>query len=94
MRRLGLIEAKGSWRLGLWMAFLAWLCFWSVPAQAYIGPGVGLSMIGALWAVVATIVLAIVGILLWPVRAMIKRRKSSAKPEGEGSLSSDEDAAS
>lgn len=47
----------------------------SAPAMAYIGPGVGISMLGALWAVIATIVVALIGIVLWPLRAMLKRRR-------------------
>ena len=46
------------------------------PAMAYIGPGVVISMLGALWAVIATVFVALVGIFLWPLRAMLKRRKA------------------
>ena len=51
------------------------------PALAYIGPGVGISMLGALWAVIATIFVALMGIVLWPLRAMLKRRKANKQSE-------------
>ena len=42
---------------------------------AYVGPGAGISFLGALWAVISAILLAIGGFLIWPIRAMLKRRK-------------------
>jgi hypothetical protein len=50
----------------------------SGPAAAYVGPGAGLSMLGALWAVVAAVGIALFGIVLWPVRALIRRRKRAS----------------
>jgi hypothetical protein len=44
-------------------------------AHAYIGPGAGLTVLGALWAVMVAIVLALTGLLAWPIRAMMRRRK-------------------
>lgn len=48
----------------------------STPAQAYIGPGAGITMLGALWGVIAAIVLAIGAVLFWPIRALLRRRKT------------------
>ena len=42
---------------------------------AYVGPGAGISFIGALWAVISAILLAIGGFLIWPIRAFLKKRK-------------------
>lgn len=42
---------------------------------AYVGPGAGISFLGALWAVISAILLAIGGFLIWPIRAMLRRRK-------------------
>ena len=42
---------------------------------AYVGPGAGITFLGALWAVITAIVLAIGGFLVWPIRAFIRRRK-------------------
>lgn len=49
-----------------------------VLAQAYIGPGAGISAIGALWAVVLALVFAIGGLVIWPLRAMMRRKKAAA----------------
>jgi hypothetical protein len=40
-------------------------------ALAYVGPGAGLVLLGALLGVLAAIVLAIIGVLMWPIRAML-----------------------
>jgi hypothetical protein len=55
------------------------------PAFAYIGPGAGISVLGSLLGILSTIVLAIGAILFWPIRKLIKRRKSAttAEPESE-----------
>lgn len=45
------------------------------PAVAYVGPGAGLSLIGALWAVVVAVAAALFFVVAWPVRRMLKRRK-------------------
>ena len=42
---------------------------------AYVGPGAGITFLGALWAVITAIVLAVGGFLVWPIRAFIRRRK-------------------
>lgn len=45
------------------------------PAHAYVGPGAGITMLGALWAVIAAIVLALAGLLVWPVRRLLRKKK-------------------
>ena len=47
-------------------------------AQAYVGPGAGLSLLGALWGVVAAIGAALLFVLLWPIRRMRRRKKEQA----------------
>ena len=50
-------------------------------AAAYMGPGAGLGMLGSLIAVIAALGIALLGIVLLPVRMIMKkRRKASAKP--------------
>jgi hypothetical protein len=45
-------------------------------------------MLGALWAVIAAFLLAIVGILLWPIRSLLRRirrrKQSAAESASEG----------
>ncbi|MBT8064735.1 MAG: hypothetical protein KJN94_06925 [Gammaproteobacteria bacterium] len=55
---------------------LALLTLASSPLLAYVGPGAGISVLGSLLGILATIVVAIAAIVLWPVRKMLKRRKS------------------
>jgi protein-S-isoprenylcysteine O-methyltransferase Ste14 len=50
----------------------------SITANAYVGPGAGISVLGSLLGILATIVLAIGAILMWPVRKMLKRKKARA----------------
>ena len=48
----------------------------AVPAFAYIGPGAGISVLGSLLGILATIFVAIGPILFWPLRKFLKRRKA------------------
>ncbi len=53
----------------------------AVPAQAYVGPGAGIGMIGSLLAVVAVVGLAIFSLILLPFRMIMKSRKNKAAKE-------------
>lgn len=46
----------------------------AAPATAYVGPGAGLSLLGALWAVVAAVLAALFFVAMWPIRRLMKRR--------------------
>jgi len=48
----------------------------SSSAFAYVGPGAGISVLGSLLSILATIVVAIGAIIFWPVRKYMKRRKA------------------
>lgn len=50
----------------------------ATPALAYVGPGAGLSLLGALWGVVVAILAALAFVVIWPIRQMIRRR--TARP--------------
>jgi hypothetical protein len=52
----------------------------ATPAMAYIGPGAGITMLGALWGVIVAIALAVGAVLFWPIRALLRRRKRPAQP--------------
>ena len=47
----------------------------ATPALAYLGPGAGLGMLGSLFAVIGAVLLAILGLLILPVRMMLKKRR-------------------
>lgn len=44
---------------------------------AYVGPGAGLSLLGALWALILAIGTAIVFVIVWPIRKMRRRRREA-----------------
>jgi hypothetical protein len=55
------------------------LVLFATPAFAYIGPGAGITMLGALWGVVAAVVLALAAVLMWPLRMLFRRRRKGAR---------------
>ena len=67
----------------------------ATPAFAYIGPGAGISVLGALWGVVVAAVLAVAAVLLWPLRMLFRRRRRGAGPaDASASVEADPDAPS
>lgn len=61
----------------------------AVPAQTYVGPGAGLSLLSALWALVAAIAAAVAFIVLWPIRKAMKR-KAAARAASENAEPADD----
>lgn len=59
------------------------LMFSAWPAAAYVGPGAGLSLLGALWAVVAAVGMSLMFIVLWPVRRLMRRRRAAPQQTTE-----------
>ena len=67
----------------------------ATPAYGYIGPGAGITVLGALWAVVVALVLAVAAVLLWPLRALFRRRRRARHPaDVAASVESEADAPS
>jgi len=50
-------------------------------ALAYIGPGAGLASIGSLVVVVGVIFLALLGLVVFPLQILMKRRRNSDKTQ-------------
>ncbi|WP_284736100.1 hypothetical protein [Dongia deserti] len=50
------------------------------PAFAYVGPGAGLTLLGALWGLVVAVVVSLGFVLLWPLRRMMRRNKRAQPP--------------
>lgn len=70
-------------------AMLACLCV-AMPAQAYVGPGAGVTLIGALIGLVSAIFLALWAVLRWPLRRYLARKKAAkAAAAGREAHSSD-----
>lgn len=65
----------------------------SAPAAAYIGPGAGISVLGSLLGILATIVVAIGAIVMWPLRKMLKKRRQAAADNAQTSEEADAEAA-
>ena len=57
--------------------FILLSCFFPQLAMAYVGPGAGLSAIGAFLAVVAGVIVAIFGFVWYPIRRLIRKWKKS-----------------
>jgi hypothetical protein len=57
---------------GLVFLFLV-LC--ACTAEAYIGPGAGVSFFGSLWAILVGIVLSLAAVLFWPLRWAVRRTR-------------------
>ncbi|UWN48063.1 hypothetical protein ASALC70_00241 [Alcanivorax sp. ALC70] len=51
-------------------------------ASAYVGPGAGLSLLTALWGIIAAIGVAVLFVILWPIRRL-RRRKAEARANDE-----------
>jgi len=54
------------------------------PALAYIGPGSGISVIGSLLGLLATILITLGAIALFPFRKMLKKRARNQPQEDPG----------
>ena len=63
----------------------------SESALAYVGPGAGLSLVGALWGLLVAVLAALGFIILWPIRRMRRQRSSSHSDSGNGSKRDQED---
>jgi hypothetical protein len=64
----------------LGLALFALVVATAAPAQAYIGPGAGITMLGALWGVVVAVALAVGAVLFWPIRLLIRKFRKPAAP--------------
>ena len=53
----------------------------SAPAHAYIGPGVGLGVVGTVFGIVATLALAIFGFLWYPAKRLLAKRRAAGAAE-------------
>ena len=58
----------------------------SSAAQAYIGPTLGLGVIGTLFAVIAVVLLSLTAFVILPIRRMLgKSKKKNAEDDSDGS---------
>jgi uncharacterized membrane protein len=58
------------------------LAFMPLMAEAYVGPGAGLTMLGSLWGLIVAVVFVLFGLLILPYKLMRnKRRKAREQAE-------------
>jgi hypothetical protein len=53
------------------------LSMWATPAFAYLGPGVGLSAIGAFLALIVGVIVAFFGFIWYPLRRLLRKGKAA-----------------
>lgn len=51
-------------------------------AFAYVGPGAGLSLLGALLALLGAVAMAVLFIFAWPLRKMLRKRRAARRAAG------------
>lgn len=55
-----------------------------LPAHAYIGPGMGAGLVATVLGIVGAFVLSIVGILYYPIKRYLKKRKLERAARDDG----------
>lgn len=58
-----------------WTVIAPLLALAATPAFAYVGPGAGLSLLGALWGLLLAVLTALVFLALWPIRQYRKKAR-------------------
>ena len=76
----GLPASKGAMVIFKALALVASL---PTAVAAYVGPGAGITAIGALCALIEAVFLTLGGLLAWPVRAFFRRRKKASQKAEE-----------
>ncbi|MGH8185340.1 MAG: hypothetical protein ACREUC_02155 [Steroidobacteraceae bacterium] len=56
---------------------LVLLLFSAATAHAYVGPGLGLGVIGAILGALLTVILAIAGVVWYPVKRLLKKKNQT-----------------
>jgi membrane protein implicated in regulation of membrane protease activity len=66
------------------MAIIGALMLAATPAMAYVGPGAGLSLLGAFWGLLVAILAAVAFVVVYPIRRMMRARKRPAQTLEQG----------
>lgn len=67
--------------IAVFLFTLTFVLSFGQDASAYIGPGAGLSMLGAFWGLVVAVLAALSFLLLWPIRKMFKKKAAASETE-------------
>ena len=57
------------------------LCAHATPASAYLGPGAGIGAVGAVLALAAALVLAVVGFVWYPLKRLVTVARGKRRPD-------------
>ena len=60
------------------MTISAALALAATPALAYVGPGAGLSLLGAFWGLLVAVFAALAFVVVYPVRRLMRARRRPA----------------
>lgn len=73
-----------------WFAVVIVALGTAAPALAYVGPGAGLSLVGAFWGLLVALFAALAFVILWPIRRFLKqRRRASPQPRAADAAEAD-----
>jgi hypothetical protein len=64
------------------------LLLFPLDAQAYVGPGAGLTAFGSLFAFIGAILLALVGFVWYPIKRLLRMARRRTAPDAEREISS------
>jgi hypothetical protein len=70
-----MMEKTSSTRFAMALA----ACVFAPAAVAYVGPGAGLGVLGAMLAILTAVLATVVGLIVWPVRMIMRRRRRNAE---------------
>lgn len=71
---------------------LGLICLFSpMVANAYVGPGAGLSAIGSFLALIAAVLVAILGFIWYPMKRLLKSRKGPTLDDADESAADQTD---
>ena len=80
---------KPTTRVTAFLAVLLAAGFLPETAHAYVGPTVGIGLIGAAIGLLLTVIMAIGVIVSWPLRRLKRRRQAAKAAPGESEPSAD-----
>lgn len=75
------MKMKSEQFLKFSLLFLVMFLLLPGSAFAYVGPGAGLGMIGSLIAVVVVVLAAVLGLVIFPLRMIMKKKKEDANKD-------------
>lgn len=77
--------SKAVWLLGAMSLALGVL----TPASAYIGPGLGVGVIAAVFGAIGAFFMMIAGLVWYPVKVMLRKRREKAAAASGGAIDAD-----